>query len=279
MAAIHHLGCATMCPYGARWLTGEDGPLAKACFVAHVLLIETSDSLVLVDTGIGTDDIANPKRLGQPFRALIRPEWNEEEAAINQIRRLGFDPADVRHIVMTHLDVDHAGGLPDFPQAEVHVFRSELEAAQKPSRREHARYISAQFAHGPKWIPHDVEGDQWLGFESVRALPGIDPEILLVPLVGHSRGHSVIAVDEEGRWLLHCGDAYFYRGEKEMPPECPPGLRLFQNLVGFNRKARLQNAERLRELMRTHGDEVELFCAHDPVELRELQVAAPAGTG
>ncbi|WP_373317754.1 MBL fold metallo-hydrolase [Planotetraspora silvatica] len=28
---------------------------------------------------------------------------------------MGYDPADVRHIVVTHLDVDHCGGLPDFP--------------------------------------------------------------------------------------------------------------------------------------------------------------------
>ena len=69
----------------------------------------------------------------------------------------------------------------------------------KPSLRERARYPSCHFDHGPKWVTHSVDGDDWFGFESVRVLPGVDPEILLIPLPGHSRGHSAVAVrDGEG---------------------------------------------------------------------------------
>ena len=53
-------------------------------------------------------------------------------------------------------------------------------------------------------------------------------------------------------------------------------LRLFQNLSGSDRKARLSNQERLRELARAHGDQVKLFCSHDPREL-ELAQAKAAG--
>ena len=122
-----------MCPYGAKLLTGEGGVTEKTMLCAHVLLIEAADSLVLVDTGFGTGDVADPKHLGQPFRALVRPIPDLADTALHQIRALGLDPADVRHIAATHLDVDHAGGLPDFPEAEVHVFRPEMEAAVKPS--------------------------------------------------------------------------------------------------------------------------------------------------
>lgn len=45
---IHHLSCATLCPYGAKLLAGEGGLLAKHEMCAHVLLIEAGDSLVLV---------------------------------------------------------------------------------------------------------------------------------------------------------------------------------------------------------------------------------------
>jgi len=236
-------------------------------------LIETADALVLVDTGFGTGDVADPKRLGQPFRALVRPQVSERDTAVARIHELGLDPGDVRHVVATHLDVDHAGGLSDFPEAQVHVFRPEMEAALKPSLRERQRYIREQFAHGPRWAAHDVAGDQWLGFEAVRPIPGLDPEVLLIPLVGHSRGHSVVAVRDGDRWLVHCGDAYFYHGEKQTPPSCPPGMRLFETIVGFNGAVRRRNMERLRELAREHGDEVRLFCAHDAPELRELQGA------
>ncbi len=260
-----------MCPYGARMLAGHGGWLAKHEICAHVLLIEGSDGLVLVDTGFGTGDVANPKRLGQPFRAAIRPVLSLADTAIEQITALGHDPGDVRHVLPTHLDVDHAGGLPDFPAAEVHIFKTEMEAALNPSLRERARYIRGHTAHGPKWHPHDVDGDEWMGFEAVRAIEGVDPEIVIVPLPGHSRGHSAVAVRTGEGWLLHCGDAYFHTDEVKTPPSCPPGLRLFQNLVGYDRKARLANQERLRELARDHGDEVTLFCAHDVTELRALQ--------
>jgi glyoxylase-like metal-dependent hydrolase (beta-lactamase superfamily II) len=253
-----------MCPRGARLLAGEGGLLAEARLVAHCLLIEAGDGLVLVDTGFGTGDAADPGRLGVPFRALVRPQCNVEETAIRQIEGLGLDPGDVRHILVTHLDLDHAGGLSDFPDAEVHVFARELEAARSPSLRERSRYIDAQWAHGPRWVEHDVDGDTWLGFDSVRLLPGLDTEIALVPLVGHTRGHSGIALNGDDGWLLHCGDAYFHRNEVATPPSCPPGLRLFQNLTVVDGKARRQNQERLQELAREHADEVRLICSHDP---------------
>ncbi len=271
---IHHLSCATMCPRGAKLLEGEGGLLETTELCAHVLLVETSDALVLVDTGFGRDDVANPKRLGQPFRASIRPVLSVEDTAHAQIRALGLDPADVQYVVPTHLDVDHAGGLPDFPGAEVHVFRPEMEAATAPSLREKLRYIQGQFAHGPDWHPHEVSGDEWMGFEAVRVIPGLEPEIVLVPLPGHSRGHCAVAVRDGDGWLLHCGDAYFHRNEMKTPPSCPPGLRVFQNLVGYNQKARRSNQERLRELAARRGDVVRLFCAHDTTELRAMQTRA-----
>ena len=262
-----------MCPRGGRALGGEGGLLSTAKLVCHTLVIESGDELVLVDTGLGTGDIANPKRMGQPFRATVRPVCDPSETAVRRLEGLGLDPKDVGHIVLTHLDVDHAGGLGDFPDAEVHVFGEELAAALKPPISERLRYIKEQWAHGPNWVEHAVEGDDWFGFESVRLLPGLDAEVVLVPLRGHSTGHSGVAVKEGGGWLLHCGDAYFHRNEMASPPSCPKGLTLFQNVVGFDNKARRRNQDRLRELASAHAQEVRLICAHDHVELEREQSA------
>lgn len=271
---IHHLNCGTMCPYGGRLFGGEGSPLHTADMVCHCLLIEAGDSLVLVDTGYGVADCREPAaNLGRPLTALLRPRGDLAETALERIRFLGLDPADVRRIVVTHLDLDHAGGLPDFPAAEVHVFAPERAAALDPSLRERARYPAAHLAHGPRWVEHAAGGDRWLGFESIRVLPDLDAEVALIPLVGHTRGHVAVAVRDGDRWLLHCGDGYFHRDEVADPPSCPPGIALFEQLVSIDNAARRQNQERLRELAREHRDDVRLFCSHDPVELERERLA------
>jgi glyoxylase-like metal-dependent hydrolase (beta-lactamase superfamily II) len=272
--AIHHLSCGTMCPHGERLITGAGSLLGTTRLVCHCLLVEGADGLVLIDTGFGLDDMRNTRQLGLPFKTLFRPQANAADTAISQVRALGFEPQDVRHIIATHLDVDHAGGLPDFPQAQVHVLGRELEAALHPSLRERERYVAVHWAHGPNWVQHAVAGEEWFGFESVRVLPDSDAEILLVPLRGHTRGHTGVAVKRDGRWLLHCGDAYFSDSEMRTPPYCPPILRAFQAANSVENGMRRQNQERLRELAGRHSDEVELFCSHDAQVLARLQGAA-----
>ena len=128
---VHHLNCITMCPPGGRLMDGRRRPKGvPAALVCHTLLLETDQGLVLVDTGFGLEDVRNPRpRLSPFFLNLNRPRLNEDMTAVRQIERLGFKAEDVRHIVLTHLDFDHAGGLDDFPMARVHVMNDEVEAA------------------------------------------------------------------------------------------------------------------------------------------------------
>ncbi len=103
---VHHLNCATMCPLLGRFVVNSSGTL-----VAHVLLVETSDGLLLVDTGFGLGDIAEPRRrLSSRFVRIVRPRLDAAEAAVTQVERLGFARRDVRHIAVTHLDdaIDNA---------------------------------------------------------------------------------------------------------------------------------------------------------------------------
>lgn len=221
--------------------------------------METDSGLVLVDTGIGALDVQKPARLDMAGTAL------------HQVKALGYAPEDVRDVVVTHLDLDHAGGLPDFPGARVHVYAPEYEAALHSRRLKHRlHYRRDQFSHEPKWTVHETAGEQWYGFDAVRALPGGD-HILLVPLTGHSPGHAGVAVRIGDGWLLHSGDAYFYhRKVNAETPYCTPGLRVFQSLIQDDGRVRHANQARLRSLVRDNGeDDVQLFCDHDPVELAQ----------
>src|SRR5690606_22763917 len=125
--AVHHLNCATMCPI-AGFLLGGSGWRGR--MVAHCLLVETErDGLVLVDTGFGTRDVEGKTGLSRAFRRLCGPALSHAETAVEQVKALGFAPEDVKHIVVTHLDLDHAGGLGDFPHAKVHLHAREHAAA------------------------------------------------------------------------------------------------------------------------------------------------------
>ncbi|WP_326566505.1 MBL fold metallo-hydrolase [Amycolatopsis rhabdoformis] len=265
---VRHLNCGTMTPLGGRLVDGRPGLLRRATLVCHCLLLESDTGLVLIETGMGTPAVTEPERwLGRRFLTLSRPVSRPDETAVSQLRALGHDPADVRDIVLTHLDLDHAGGLVDFPQARVHVYAAELAAYRAGNKR----YRSVQFAHGPQWIEHTDTGDDWFGFSAAQE---ILPDVALIPLAGHTLGHAGVAVNTDTGWLLNAGDAYFSHSEIDTPGSIPPGLALFERLVQTVPEQRVHNQQRLRELRRT-GD-VTIFAAHDLTDFELLSRPAHA---
>lgn len=271
---VHSLNCISSCPLGGKLMDDRSNAL-RGRLVNHCLLVEAAASLVLVDTGFGLRDVAAPRtRLARFFLAMNAPEFRQEMTAIRQIERLGFDPRDVRHIVLTHLDFDHAGGLDDFPWATVHMLAVERDSARaQKTMLDRMRYRPQQWGlTEANWRGYQAgEGQPWLGFDCVRDLDGVPPEILMVPLVGHTLGHAGVAVDTGAGWVLLAGDAYFFHREMDLArPYCTPGLRFYQWLMEKDRRARLWNQKRLRELKHEHGGEVRLFSSHDPYEFEAI---------
>lgn len=270
--AVHHLNCASMCPLGG-FLLGQRGLRGK--LVAHCLLLETErDGLVLVDTGFGTRDTAGQTEIRRSFRAMVNPVLSPDETALAQLTARGFDAADVRHIVVTHLDLDHAGGLGDFPAARVHVHAREHAAAMTRAKRiERQRYISSHWAHGPRWEVYSEDGDTWRGLPAVQRLRGLDADLGLLPMHGHTRGHSAITVRANDRWLVHAGDAYFHRGAVDAAAGgVPIGLAAFERMMQIDGAARRGSVAALRQLRESY-DDLDLFCAHDPGEYAAFMAA------
>lgn len=254
MTTIHHVNCGT--------LVVPTYPTV----VCHCLLLQDRDRLALVDTGIGLRDVRNPvERLGQPLIDMAGFRFHESDTAVRRIEALGLSAADVRHVVLTHADPDHAGGLADFPNAQVHV--SEEEQAHVASG--HWRYVPTQFAHGPVWKTYGRSARRWFGLEARPVELGFSSDVLLIPLFGHTVGHCGVAVRQGDRWLLHAGDAYYLR--VELTADDHPVSALAAQRADDDR-LRQVSLEQIRRLLRDHGDEVDVIGYH---ELSELPARYP----
>jgi N-acyl homoserine lactone hydrolase len=97
----------------------------------YAFLIEHPEGLIVVDTG----ETARVAERGyfpwwHPYFHFAVREWVQPEEEIGpQMRALGFDPRDVRWVLLTHLHTDHAGGLAHFPNAEHLLARREYHNA------------------------------------------------------------------------------------------------------------------------------------------------------
>ena len=256
---IHHLNCGTLRPI----LIDQES-------VVYCLLIETEEGLVLVDTGFGTQDYRMPSPKMNFFLNWMGVPRDYEETAIRQVEQLGYQPEDVKHIIQTHLHIDHAGGLADFPWAKVHVYQKEYLAIQHPRGLMEFAYIQEHWAHEPDWVVHEGPIVDWFGMEAIPVLETPEVDFLFIPLPGHTRGHCGVALGKSGDWLLHCGDAAspFHegsdlhdRGETAYTLSFLPNKLANQILGG--------HVPNLRSLLAAHSQEIRAVSAHDIYSLRE----------
>lgn len=204
--AIRVLNCALLNPWCPRWRLG-----------APCLLVDTNQGPTLVDTGLGLHDFIRPSPMVRFFRRDFRITRDPGCTAVKQLAGMGLDPVSVQHILLTHLHFDHAGGLPDFPHAKVHVHRREYEGMHRRRSWLALAYDRADFAHRPAWVTYDYAGELWLELDAIR-LP-FDPEMYLIPLFGHPAGHGGVAIRASGGWLFQCIDALPTNAELELAPD------------------------------------------------------------
>lgn len=267
MTVVHHLNCGTLQARGAP-------------MVCHVLLIESPRGLVLVDTGFGTRDIADPVgRIGLA-RHVIRPLLDIRETAISQIKELGFSADDVRHIVLTHFDIDHVGGIADFPDATIHMTKLEADAALRhPSLAERVRYNRAPWVNSPTIVEHSPGDEKWRGLPGATRLTSIGDDFFLVPLPGHTRGHAGLLVRDGDRWLLHAGDSFYHRGTIDDVTPVPLMLKWQETLLAFDRKQLRHTQSLLRNLHAKGYQDLTIICSHDPHMLAMRRASAGSRRG
>src|SRR5271163_2151575 len=94
----------------------------------YAFAIEHRDGVILVDSGSNAGLNSLP-RWHPYFRLAVRFEIEREQEAGPQLRALGIAPRDVKTVILTHLHIDHDGGLRHLPMSKILVDAGELSAA------------------------------------------------------------------------------------------------------------------------------------------------------
>jgi N-acyl homoserine lactone hydrolase len=167
----------------------------------------------LVDTGFHASVAVDPKQnLGRLNAAVFKDiKMEQADAVSHQLRARGIDPHRIKLVVMTHLHVDHASAISDFPEATYLVSRREWEAATEP-RGQTNGYVRRQFDHAFDYRLLDFDSSAADSFASFGRSFDVfgDGSVQLVSTPGHTFGHlSVVLRLGGGREALLAGDAIY----------------------------------------------------------------------
>jgi N-acyl homoserine lactone hydrolase len=239
-------------------------------FPAYSFIVEHPDGHIAIDTGLSARARAPRPRLQRRF--VPRPGAAEEVGS--RMRAIGLRPEDVRTVVLTHLDWDHAGGLAHFPAAEILVHRPEWEFA--------ATFLGMQ-RYEPRLWPvgfaptlYDLDPEPYGPFPNSRVITA-DGAMRIVPLPGHSIGQvGVIARMGDVR-LLFCAD-HVLRQDWFLEDY---GAGRLLGLGIFHPQLAVQTSRRIHQfvsdvptvLIPSHDDEVpDRLAAMEPVSARQPAV-------
>jgi len=224
---LHPLNTGEL-PGPPAWFEREEGRLAG--LHANGLMVDRSTLMripvpaflvehpgagpILIDTGLHPSVAVDPKQnfgrlLAYYYRGL---KMNAEQAAPAQLRARGLDAADVRFVLMTHMHVDHASAISEFPEATFVLSKQEFDAVT--DGRVTDGYVKRQYDFGFDYRAFDFDSrgtESFATFGRSFDLFG-DGSVRAVFTPGHTHGHtSYVLRLREREVLIACDAAYTER--------------------------------------------------------------------
>ncbi len=173
----------------------------------YAWVIDHREGIIVVDTGQGTHLLETGKSLHPYVRWEVAFRIDREEEIGPQLRALGIGSRDVKRVVLTHLHMDHDGGLAHFPQSEILVAPGELRTASGWLGRLRG-YVPNRW---PAWfdpLPLDLAAEPFGPFATSRRLTEAGG-VVAVATPGHTADHLSILVEDDGTTLFLAGDASY----------------------------------------------------------------------
>lgn len=239
----------------------------------NVYVIEHEQGLVLFDTGQDRASVTDPNYFpggipGFLYRRLARFEIGGRETLTQRLAGLGYDIADVRWAVLSHLHQDHIGGLRELKHAEIIASAAERASLNRPDAALQGLMRRHIDLPGLSWrllqFPPG-EGEPIGPFDSSYDLFD-DGSLVLVPTPGHTPGSVSLLVRREGKPpLLMVGDVSY---EEDL-------LRR-ERIPGIGKRKPLLATTRAINALRTAYPDLVILPAHDPGAADRLTAAGGA---
>jgi glyoxylase-like metal-dependent hydrolase (beta-lactamase superfamily II) len=232
-------------------------PYAVKC---PAYLVDHPEGTLLFDTGPSWEMKQNPADYGPNGAAHMEAhvdniDMTEDDHITNQLDDLGYSPSEIDYVAMSHLHVDHAGGISDFPDSEFLIRQEELQYAWWPRNPiQQAFYVEGDFTklRDPDYSVTEVEGED--DFDVFG-----DGSVVLFPTQGHTAGHQSMEVDLGDRSVILAADiSHTWEGYE---------TELLASFNWDNNKA----VESLRKLKaRARDEDTEVYNSHDRERWEEL---------
>ena len=229
--------------------------------VASAVLVVHPKGDVLIDAGLGRQ---HQRHVSGPGGI---PLWARPSFTFSDLRPaadlLAERAAAIHGILLTHMHFDHAGGIEDFPQAQIWLPHEEL----KQAREKAFGFVHAQYdAPGIRWQPYAIENRPYANFARSHDVYG-DGAIVSVPLPGHTRGSTGVFVTlSSGRRYLFVGDLVWTLEALEKPEEKPVPATLLVDTDAAEIRGSMEMVRRVQRAMPA----LQVVPAHDAKVLSQL---------
>jgi N-acyl homoserine lactone hydrolase len=190
-----------MLEYGVERVPKSLSVLGRDAYIIRTpiygALVETDDGLILLDTGISGLALADPDALTEIYGADLHPTGppgNPMEVALASV---GFTVGDVSLAVISHLHIDHTGGIAPLAAAGVPIAIMETEI-------EYGRQRAGQGTERAVGFYRQDYLDPSITWRPLSGDEQVAPGVFTVATPGHTPGHTSFRVDlpQSGTWIL-----------------------------------------------------------------------------
>jgi len=168
--------------------------------------IEHPEGVIVVDTGAAAHLKSLP-RWHPYFRFAVRFDIEPEQEVGPQLRGLGIGARDVKTVVLTHLHIDHDGGLAHFPHSRILASAGEIARASG-SGGAVLGYLPKRW---PKWFAPEPLAWQPTACGPFASSAPISAagDVIAVPTPGHTPNHLSVVVRDGDHEIMLAGDASY----------------------------------------------------------------------